>query len=154
MDTLLLVSQIVLTVFITVSVLLQKSSSIGLGAYSGSNESVFGAKGSGGFLSKLTFALALIFVVNTVALGYSYSVTKRASVVDSIDDSAIPDAPVIEDIVPDAPKSGELFDFSNPTTNEEQTNQEQTNIQAPQSENSPQQDSSNKGGNSLFNLGS
>ena len=40
----LLVVQILLTIAIVIAVLLQKSSSIGLGAYSGSNESMFGAK--------------------------------------------------------------------------------------------------------------
>jgi preprotein translocase subunit SecG len=43
MTGILLITQIVLVVIITIAVLLQKSSSIGLGAYSGSNESVFGA---------------------------------------------------------------------------------------------------------------
>ena len=116
MITALLVFQILLTIFVTICVLLQKSSSIGLGAYSGSNESVFGAKGSGGFLSKLTFSLGLLFIVNTVALGYSYSFDKRSSVTDSVEDSAIPIAPVEEDIgtqiAPDAPQDGQLFDFN------------------------------------------
>ena len=49
MATTLLAIQIVLTLLITIVVLLQKSSSIGLGAYSGSNESMFGAKGPSGF---------------------------------------------------------------------------------------------------------
>ncbi len=35
--------------------MLQKSSSIGLGAYSGSNESLFGAKGPASFLGEATF---------------------------------------------------------------------------------------------------
>ena len=48
MTSTLLIVQIVLALAITVAVLLQKSSSIGLGAYSGSNESVFGAKGPTG----------------------------------------------------------------------------------------------------------
>jgi len=39
----LLVIQILLTIAIVIAILLQKSSSIGLGAYSGSNESMFGA---------------------------------------------------------------------------------------------------------------
>ena len=55
MITVLFVTQIVLTLILTILVLLQKSSSIGLGAYSGSNESVFGAKGPAGFLVKATF---------------------------------------------------------------------------------------------------
>ena len=49
MTGILLVGQFILTAILTIAVLLQKSSSIGLGAYSGSNESLFGAKGPAGF---------------------------------------------------------------------------------------------------------
>ena len=73
MSGILLVVQFVLAIIITIVVLLQKSSSIGLGAYSGSNESLFGAKGPAGFLAKTTFVLGFLFVVNTIALGYFYS---------------------------------------------------------------------------------
>ncbi|MCH5314126.1 MAG: preprotein translocase subunit SecG [Helicobacter sp.] len=76
--------QIVLAVFITIIVLLQKSSSIGLGAYSGSNESVFGAKGPAGFLAKFTMFLGLLFVLNTIALGYTYNKQSQKSVLDSL----------------------------------------------------------------------
>ncbi len=69
---------------LTIVVLLQKSSSIGLGAYSGSNESVFGAKGPAGFLTKITFGLGFLFVVNTLALGYFYNQEKKSSIVDNI----------------------------------------------------------------------
>ncbi len=84
MTSTLLTVQIVLAILITISVLLQKSSSIGLGAYSGSNESVFGAKGPTGFLAKATFTLAFIFIVNTLALGYLYTASNSASVTDNI----------------------------------------------------------------------
>jgi len=80
----LLISQIVLVVILVIAVLLQKSSSIGLGAYSGSNESVFGAKGPGSFLAKATFTIGFLFVVNTLTLGYMYSQDKQTSVVDSM----------------------------------------------------------------------
>ncbi len=80
----LLISQIVLVVVLTITVLLQKSSSIGLGAYSGSNESVFGAKGPGSFLAKTTFFLGFLFVVNTIALGYYYGQEHTQSVVDTL----------------------------------------------------------------------
>lgn len=80
----LLIVQIVLVIMLTIAVLLQKSSSIGLGAYSGSNESVFGAKGPSGFLAKMTFFLGFLFVANTIALGYFYGQSKNESVVDSM----------------------------------------------------------------------
>lgn len=85
--SLLLIIQIVLVVIIVIAVLLQKSSSIGLGAYSGSNESVFGAKGPSGFLAKATFTIGFLFVVNTITLGYMYSQAAQASVVDDMVES-------------------------------------------------------------------
>ncbi len=84
MTSTLLIVQIVLVVMLVIAVLLQKSSSIGLGAYSGSNESVFGAKGPSGFLAKVTFFLGFLFVSNTITLGYFYGQSKNESVVDSI----------------------------------------------------------------------
>ena len=107
MTSTLLIVQIVLALAITVAVLLQKSSSIGLGAYSGSNESVFGAKGPTGFLAKLTFSLAFIFIVNTLVLGYLYTSANTASVVDNIvpaNNAAVPSAPVAPaNSTPEAP---------------------------------------------------
>ncbi len=84
MTSTLMIIQIILAIVITITILLQKSSSIGLGAYSGSNESLFGAKGPMGFLAKLTFVLALIFVINTLTLGYLYNKETNRSVVDKI----------------------------------------------------------------------
>lgn len=84
LSSFLLITQIVLAIILTICVLLQKSSSIGLGVYSGSNESLFGAKGPAGFMAKLTLILGFIFVINTIALGYSYSKDVERSVVDSV----------------------------------------------------------------------
>jgi len=106
MTSTLLIVQIVLAILITISVLLQKSSSIGLGAYSGSNESVFGAKGPTGFLAKATFTLAFLFILNTLALGYYYTSQNSASVTDSIvptNNAAVPIAPAQENGTPSAP---------------------------------------------------
>lgn len=90
MITLLIVIQLILAIVITIAVLLQKSSSIGLGAYSGSNESLFGAKGPAGFLTKFTFVVAIIFVLNTILLGYQYSKNLDKSLVDSVKTSDLP----------------------------------------------------------------
>lgn len=95
MTGILLIVQIVLVVMIVIAVLLQKSSSIGLGAYSGSNDSVFGAKGPAGFLTKITFGLGFLFVVNTITLGYFYAQQKNASVVDEMIDKNDVKAPTI-----------------------------------------------------------
>lgn len=102
----LLIVQVILAILIVIAVLLQKSSSIGLGAYSGSNESVFGQKGSAGFMTKLTFTLALAFIVNTLALGYAYNSENSKSVVDEISiEKTVPavDVPQGDKTVPQAP---------------------------------------------------
>jgi preprotein translocase subunit SecG len=90
----LLIVQIILVVMLVIAVLLQKSSSIGLGAYSGSNESVFGAKGPNSFLSKTTFIIGFLFVVNTITLGYMYSVSATESVIDNMVESTNVQAPI------------------------------------------------------------
>ncbi|BEG56372.1 hypothetical protein NHP21005_00600 [Helicobacter sp. NHP21005] len=97
MSSLFLVLQIVLAVLIVIVVLLQKSSSIGLGAYSGSNESLFGAKGPASFMAKTTMVLGFLFLSNTIALGYFYNKEYNISLVDS--------APKAAPLVPLVPKN-------------------------------------------------
>lgn len=107
MTSTLLIVQFVLAVLITIIILLQKSSSIGLGAYSGSNESLFGAKGPGNFLTKATMALGLVFVINTLVLGYLYNQERNASAVDNVKtDTLIPSTPApVQQTAPVAPGS-------------------------------------------------
>ena len=99
MTSTLLIVQFILAVMITIAVLLQKSSSMGLGAYSGSNESMFGAKGPGGFLAKVTFLFGILFVLNTLVLGYLYNQDRQKSVVDEVEINSlvpkIPSAPLL-----------------------------------------------------------
>jgi preprotein translocase subunit SecG len=104
MTSTLMIVQIVLAVLITIAILLQKSDSIGLGAYSGSNESLFGAKGPSGFLAKATFTLALLFVLNTLALGYLYNKESSRSVTDTLSQKkSTPVPPPASKSLPQAP---------------------------------------------------
>ncbi len=94
MTSTLLIVQFVLAILITIVILLQKSSSMGLGAYSGSNDSMFGAKGPANFLTKITFVLGLVFVINTVTLGWFYNQEKQKSAVDNVEiNTLIPSTP-------------------------------------------------------------
>jgi len=95
MTSILFFVQAGLVVMIVIAVLLQKSSSIGLGAYSGTNESLFGAKGPAGFLTKVTFVLGFLFLVNTITLGYLYAQQKNDSVTDALVDKNSIVAPTI-----------------------------------------------------------
>ncbi|MDR0666318.1 MAG: preprotein translocase subunit SecG [Campylobacteraceae bacterium] len=100
------VLEFILAVIITIAVLLQKSSSIGLGAYSGSNESLFGAKGAGGFLAKFTLVVGLLFVVNTICLTYLYNQQSGESLIDNVETSSpsANDAPIAP-YAPEAPSA-------------------------------------------------
>jgi len=105
MTSTLLIVQFVLAVLLTITILLQKSSSMGLGAYSGSNDSLFGAKGPGNFLTKATMALGLIFVLNTLFLGYLYNENRQKSAIDNVKtESLIPSTPETP-VAPTAPAS-------------------------------------------------
>ncbi|WQS28668.1 preprotein translocase subunit SecG [Helicobacter pylori] len=109
MTSALLGLQIVLAVLIVVVVLLQKSSSIGLGAYSGSNESLFGAKGPASFMAKLTMFLGLLFVINTIALGYFYNKEYGKSILDETKTN--------KELSPLVPATGTLNPTLSPTLN-------------------------------------
>ncbi|GAA7641765.1 preprotein translocase subunit SecG [Helicobacter pylori] len=109
MTSALLGLQIVLAVLIVVVVLLQKSSSIGLGAYSGSNDSLFGAKGPASFMAKMTMFLGLLFVINTIALGYFYNKEYGKSVLDETKTN--------KELSPLVPATGTLNPALNPTLN-------------------------------------
>ena len=100
MTSTLLVVQVILAIFITIAILLQKSSSMGFGAYSGSNDSLFGSKGPANFLTKLTFGLGIAIVLNTLYLGYLYNQENSKSVVDTVKIKI----PTPQQTVPAAPK--------------------------------------------------
>lgn len=102
MTNVLLIIQFVLVAVICICVLLQKSSNIGLGSYSGSNESLFGAKGPAGFLAKFTFVVGVLFVANTIALGYFYNKNTQKTIFDSDSTikSVLPPKPITQSVVP------------------------------------------------------
>lgn len=118
MTTILLVAQFILAIVLTIAVLLQKSSSIGLGAYSGSNESLFGAKGPAGFLAKFTFVVGLLFILNTLFLGYTYNRSTKDSLAQQIVKS---EKKKKQQIIPEAPKSEQPAPVAPAAPNENQT---------------------------------
>ena len=76
--------QIVLAIILIILALLNKSSSMGFGTYSSSNDSVFGAKGPMDFLTKATITIGFLFVLNTLTLVYLYNKQANTSVVDEV----------------------------------------------------------------------
>lgn len=65
---------------------------------------MFGAKGPANFLVKITFVLGALFVINTIALGYTYNQERQKSVVDTLNaNSLIPQVPNHPAVAPVAP---------------------------------------------------
>lgn len=72
LQTGLLVFQVLVALTLIVIILIQhgKGADAGAAFGSGSSATVFGSQGSGNFLTKTTTALAVMFLANSLALGY------------------------------------------------------------------------------------
>lgn len=109
------VTFLVVTIALSIIILLQQSKGAGMGASFGSGASgtVFGARGSGSFLYKLTRILAALFFISALAL--SYLQNKAANQGDILSSSVLSEKKVHEAVdVP--PKSA---DNSAPASNTE-----------------------------------
>ena len=71
-QTLLLVLQVLVAVTLIGFILIQhgKGADAGAAFGSGASSTVFGAQGSGNFLSRTTTVLAFVFLANSLGLGY------------------------------------------------------------------------------------
>ena len=104
MTGILFTVQIIVVIAIVILVLLQKSESMGLGAYSSSNNTVFGAKGPMNFLTKATMVLGLLFVLNTLTLVYFYNKQANTSALDDVKiHKTAPKSNPASPLVPQAP---------------------------------------------------
>ena len=72
LQTLLLVLQVLVALALIGFILVQhgKGADAGAAFGSGASSTVFGAQGSGNFLTKTTTVLAFVFLANSLALGY------------------------------------------------------------------------------------
>lgn len=86
-------------------VLLQTGKGAEVGAvFGGSSSTVFGSSGAGNFLTRLTTAMAVVFMITSLGLGYFSGRSSSTSIFDSrTPPTAQPAAPVAT--VPAAPKA-------------------------------------------------
>ena len=73
--------QFLLVIMLCTVILIQKTDNMGMGIYS-NNDPIFGIKNN--FLTKLTFLLGLLFILNTLYLNYYYN-TNTNSILETID---------------------------------------------------------------------
>ncbi|MPZ75177.1 MAG: preprotein translocase subunit SecG [Deltaproteobacteria bacterium] len=76
-------------------VLLQTGKGAEIGAVfgGGSSSTIFGSSGAGNFLTKLTTAMAIVFMITSLALGYFAGQRPTATIFDQRSPAAQPDTP-------------------------------------------------------------
>jgi len=108
MQTILVVFHMMLSIGLVGLILIQHGKGADMGAAfgSGASATVFGARGSGSFLSRTTAVLATLFFVTSMALAYFASqVTAPAGVMDSVAPPRIEEPAAPESEVPLPPGS-------------------------------------------------
>jgi preprotein translocase subunit SecG len=99
--TVLLAVHILLALLLISVILLQqgKGATAGAAFGSGASSTVFGARGSASFLTRLTAILALLFFSNSLLLAYLYSqTTKQTSLLDQVATQSAPGAQQAADV--------------------------------------------------------
>ena len=110
--TVLLAVHILLALLLIGVILLQqgKGATAGAAFGSGASSTVFGARGSASFLTRLTSILAVLFFSNSLLLAYLYSqTTKQISLLDQVATQSAPGMTQAAD-VPTKIDVGELVD--------------------------------------------
>ena len=104
LQTILFVVQVLVSVGLIGFILLQQGKGADAGAAfgSGASSTVFGARGSGNFLTRTTSVLAFIFLANSLVLGYIASQQVKSQGGSLMSQSA-PAAPVVREPQQSAP---------------------------------------------------
>lgn len=112
LETLLFILQVLVALALIAIILIQhgKGADAGAAFGSGSSSTVFGSQGSGGFITKLTTVLAIVFLANSMALSYiasqkikdaPTSIFEQAEIVEKqdipIQQNTDPSIPVVPD---------------------------------------------------------
>lgn len=111
MYTLIVVLHVIVCFLMIAAILLQGGKGAEIGAaFGGSSQTVFGSRGPTNFLSKVTIAAAVIFMLTSLSLGYfAKENTFGTSVIDSETQATVPapegTSPTNESPTPAAPAS-------------------------------------------------
>ena len=110
MTTFLIVLHVIVSIFLIAVVLLQRGKGAEIGAVfgGGASSTVFGSRGAGNFLTKLTSISAVIFMGTSLGLSYIWTTQSADRLFDSSSETleaeatTQPEAPIFEE-VPSAP---------------------------------------------------
>ena len=117
MSTVLVVLHVLVCFFLIAVVLLQRGKGAEIGAVfgSGASSTVFGGRGAGNFLTKLTTVSAVIFMLTSLSLSYLWTDSSSDRLFDepvaTEEESAPAEEPLFEEVetVPVQPESSSAF---------------------------------------------
>jgi preprotein translocase subunit SecG len=94
MNTIILIVHVIVSLALILIVLLQTGKGAEMGAsFGGSNQTVFGSRGSATFMSKVTTGAAVLFMVTSLSLAYLSSQRRTSIMKDTVTSVAV-QAPV------------------------------------------------------------
>ena len=108
MNTVLVVLHVIVCFFLIAVVLLQRGKGAEMGAVfgGGASSTVFGGRGAGNFLTKLTTGSAVIFMCTSLTLSYfAVRGSEDKLFEDGVEEEAVVEEPLFEDLGAVAPES-------------------------------------------------
>ena len=95
MHTAIIIVHVLCTLFLILVILLQtgKGAAMGSGLGAGSSQTMFGSSGAGNFLTKITTAIATLFVITSLTLGIMSTQKKSRSVMPNVESPAATSSP-------------------------------------------------------------
>jgi preprotein translocase subunit SecG len=105
MTTFLTILHVIVCVFLIAVVLLQRGKGAEIGAVfgGGGGSTVFGSRGAGSFLSKLTTAAAIVFMITSLSLAYLWTTASSERLFGEESEAAAERPDFEEQPVPAAP---------------------------------------------------
>jgi preprotein translocase subunit SecG len=87
MHTAIIVLHVLCTLFLILVILLQtgKGAAMGSGLGAGSSQTMFGSSGAGNFLTKMTTAIATLFMITSLTLGIMSTQEKSQSIMSDVE---------------------------------------------------------------------
>ena len=101
MHTAIIVLHVICTLFLILVILLQtgKGAAMGSGLGGGSSQTMFGSSGAGNFLTKMTTAIATLFMITSLTLATMSSKEKSRSIMPEEEN---PTAAILPESIPEA----------------------------------------------------
>jgi preprotein translocase subunit SecG len=95
MHTAIIVLHVICTLFLILVILLQtgKGAAMGSGLGAGSSQNMFGSSGAGNFLTKMTTAIATLFMITSLSLGILSTQEKSQSIMPDVENPAATSSP-------------------------------------------------------------